>query len=308
MLGGSPNRDRRQGMRWQEHRERLPTPTRDIERVRRDLDQFGYGYVLGALRPGQVSALRTRLCDQARAELEHGVGWRDGCDPRTQSQPHDGKQGPNQRVWMLVNKGREFRDLLADPLIRAIVPHLLGDEFLLSSLTANIASQSGAAMLLHSDQRYVPFVSPCPLVCNVVWLLNDMTADNGGTRLVPGSHHGPAPEGSEGLQTESVAAEAPAGTALVFDGRLWHGTGANATSESRAVILSYFCRPFIRQQENLTVSLRPELYEECSPELKALLGFKVVGTLGRIDGVYGTARIRHGYEPIGELVPCASGF
>jgi hypothetical protein len=289
-------------MAWQAHRDRLPTPTRDLDRLRCDLDEFGYGYLCDALAPAEIRALRTRLLEQAAAERERGVSWRDGTDPRDPTQPHDGKHGPNQRVWMLVNKGQVFRELVTAPTIRAIVPHLLGNEFLLSSLTANIASPGGSPMILHSDQGYVPFASPCPLVCNLVWLLDDVSASNGGTRLVPGSHRLPSP-GDEGWSTESVGAEAPSGTALVFDGRLWHGTGANATSESRAVILSYFCRPFVRQQENLTVSLRKELYEECSPELRALLGFKVVGTLGRIDGVYSTDRTRHGYEPIGELVP-----
>jgi ectoine hydroxylase-related dioxygenase (phytanoyl-CoA dioxygenase family) len=283
--------------------EQLPKPTRDLARVRRDLDEFGYGYVLDALDRDERLALHTRLFEQAAAELERGLGWRDGDDVRTRSAPLNGQQGPNQRVWMLINKGQVFRDLVQRPLIGQIVPHLLGEEFLLSSLTANIASSGGAPMVLHSDQGYVPQASAYPFVCNVVWLLNDVDASNGGTRLVPGSHRLPAPEPSQVFDTPSVAAEAPAGTALVFDGRLWHGTGANTTREPRAVLLSYFCRPFVRQQENMTVSLRPELYDQCSPELKQLLGFKVTGSLGRVDGVHPTARVRRGYEPIAELQP-----
>ena len=115
-------------------------------------------------------------------------------------------------------------------------------------------------------------------------MLEDHSEANGGTRLVPGSHLWPElPEDKP--EVESIAATGPAGTMVMFDGRLWHGTGANRTARRRHVLLGYFCRPWIRPQENFTLSLLDELYEEASPELLGLLGFRTHGTLGNVNGV-----------------------
>ncbi len=55
-------------------------------------------------------------------------------------------------------------------------------------------------------------------------MLSDFTAENGGTRLVPRNHLlGQQPDADQERDVEAVAAEGPAGTALVLDGRTWHG-------------------------------------------------------------------------------------
>ena len=115
-------------------------------------------------------------------------------------------------------------------------------------------------------------------------MLEDHSEENGGPRLVPGSRLWPElPEDKPDV--ESIAATGPAGTMLMFDGRLWHGTGANRTTRKRHLLLGYFCRPWIRSQENFTLSLLYKLYEEASPELLGLLGFRTHRTLGNVNGV-----------------------
>jgi hypothetical protein len=49
------------------------------------------------------------------------------------------------------------------------------------------------------------------------------------------------------------------------------------------VLLSYFCRFFIRQQENMFLSLDPAVESSLPERLKALLGYKVCGTLGGVE-------------------------
>jgi ectoine hydroxylase-related dioxygenase (phytanoyl-CoA dioxygenase family) len=162
---------------------------------------------------------------------------------------------------------------------------MLGKDVLLSSMTANIANQGGLPQSIHSDQGYVPVETPYPMVCDVAWMLVDFTADNGATLVVPRSHRwARLPKAGEPVAT--VPATGPAGTALVFDGRLWHGAGANKTADSRYALFSYFCRAFVRQQENLTVSVAPEVIAKCSKELLALLGFQVWQTLGMVEGTH----------------------
>ena len=119
----------------------LPEPTADLGQQRRDLDRLGLCLVPDALSAGEVSAARTRLDEQASGEVEAAVAYRDG-----------GVDEPNQRIWNLVSKGQVFRDMVLKPLVSDTIGHMLGEDFLLSSFTANIARQGGEAMRLHTDQ------------------------------------------------------------------------------------------------------------------------------------------------------------
>jgi len=53
-----------------------------------------------------------------------------------------------------------------------------------------------------------------------------------------------------GAPYDSIAAEMPAGSVLVWHGSLWHGGGANTTDERRVGIAMNYCAGWIRQQEN----------------------------------------------------------
>ncbi|HZU73643.1 MAG TPA: phytanoyl-CoA dioxygenase family protein [Acidimicrobiales bacterium] len=248
--------------------------TTDLARARADLDEHGYCLVEAALSPDEVARMRQRIVELAAAEVADGTDY-------------VYENGSNQRVWALLNKGEMFVDLALHPLALELMEHLLGYGFLLSNIDANIAGPGGQPMFLHADQSYVPPPWPWkfPLVANIMWMLDDFTATNGATRVVPGSHllgHGPDPS----APGETVAACAPAGTALVFDGRLWHQTGANTTADQRRHgILAYYCRPFMRQQENWFVSLRPEVLEAAPARLRQLLGWENYLSLGMIDGM-----------------------
>jgi ectoine hydroxylase-related dioxygenase (phytanoyl-CoA dioxygenase family) len=255
----------------------------DLEAARRDLDRSGYCVVADVLSPADVAALKARLAEQAQGEQARGVAFHDGGPGR-----------PNQRVWMLLNKGKVFRDLMLHPIVEALMGHLLGPDFLLSSFTANIARPGGEPMQLHTDQGYVGFWTPRPVVGNIAWMLDDFTDANGGTRLVPASHLDAeatprssafVPERPANIPTieQTVAAEGSAGSILCFDGRLWHGTGANRTERPRNALLSYHCRPFIRQQENFVLGLDPEIREAERPALLNRLGFSTWAGLGRVE-------------------------
>jgi ectoine hydroxylase-related dioxygenase (phytanoyl-CoA dioxygenase family) len=302
----------------------LSQPTRDLNQARADLDEFGYALVAQALTPIQVSAMRERLEDQAAAEKRQGLAFEDGGakqqwgefrNERGELQPAiftEEEGGVNQRVWMLINKGRVFREVLSIKPVRALIDHILGDHYLLSSFGANIAKPGGVAMDLHTDQWWMPepvrsegsevpagsitrnlsngldtedapLIAPVTAV-NVMWMLNDFTEENGGTRLVPGSHRfGRRPNKKRDAHVSTIAAEAPAGTAVIFDGRIWHGTGANASEGSRLGLLTTFCGPQFRTQENYTVGIAREVLDEASPDLLALLGLKIWNGYGRIE-------------------------
>ncbi len=299
-----------------------PVLTRDLGQARADLDLHGYCLVADALSQSDLRAVRDRLVEQADAEQREGLAYRDG-GPAQKVVDDFGRLradafsaasgGVNQRVWMLANKGRCFRELVVHPLVDALVGHVLGERFLLSQMSANIARPGGVRMGLHTDQWWMPqptrpgskavrpgdvtraaapsFVKPDPalgiapaVVANTMWLLSDFTAANGGTELVPGSHlSGAHPPAGEQASCGIVSAEAPAGSLLVFDGRLWHGTGACTADDARIGLLATFCGPQFRPQENQTLGLDPALWGELDEKLKFRLGFVPWNAYGRVE-------------------------
>jgi ectoine hydroxylase-related dioxygenase (phytanoyl-CoA dioxygenase family) len=279
----------------------LPPLTTDLDEAKAHLDEYGVARIADALSSAERAALMTRLTEQAQAERELGVAFMDGG-------------GANQRVWNLPSKGQVFRDLLTKPLVRALARHILDGDYLLSSHTANITGPGGVPMVLHSDQGFSPRSIDLPLTMNVMWMLNDFTDEIGATRLLPGSHRVQAEPPRGGVET--IPGVGPAGTALVFDGRIWHGTGANTTADLyRYGVLTYFVRPFIRQQENYVLSTDPAIVAGADDELADLLGLRTWRTLGGVQGPWGpgtptreltfsgSARVGRDNELIGELRP-----
>lgn len=319
----------------------LPSATLDMEQAKSDLDTFGYCLIATALSGVALEKTRTRLLEQAAAEEANDLDFRDGGKNQDlvdgEGRLHDdafkrSRGGINQRLWMLANKGKCFRDLVVDPLVDELVGHVLGPDFLLSTLSANIAKPGGMRMGLHTDQWWMPqpvkpgsnyvkpsaltrmpepnFIEPDPtlgiapaVVVNTMWMLNDFDADNGSTELVPGSHlSGAHPRPGDQADYEIVQPEGPAGTLMVFDGRLWHGTGANTSDRERIGVLVTFCAPQFRQQENQVLGFDRALWDEVPEKLKSRMGFKVWNAYGRIESPRDTW-IDPDPTRIGELKP-----
>jgi ectoine hydroxylase-related dioxygenase (phytanoyl-CoA dioxygenase family) len=285
-----------------------------MDQLRQDVAECGYGVMLDALSPDLLARLKARVLAQAQGEREAGVAYFFGDDQTGMPATKGGRaDAPNQRLGHLLNKGAVFRELLTHPLVRATAPQIIGPRYLLSSLSAMIMNKGGVAQVLHSDQQFAPWPTPVALVCNIVWMLVDFTPENGATRLAPGTHRLPPPTirfetGADGSRTlvqaeaTTVIAAAPAGSALVFDGRIWHGAGANTTPTPRPAIFSYYCQPYIRQQENLPMSLNEDVYLALSDAERALIGFEAHNRgMGRIAPALGRANTNWPDSAVGVL-------
>lgn len=220
--------------------------------------------------------------------------------------------GVNQRVWLLPNKGKEFLDVLEVDEMYEIVGHVLGEEFQLSSFSSNIAKPGGLKMDLHTDQWWAPEPTRpgrrnlpvgsmtrskfdydpditdqptmiTPAACsNVIFMINEFNEGNGGTRLVPGSHlFGRHPDKVKDANIETIAAEGPKGTAIITDGRIWHGTGANQSNDERIAMLLTFCGPQYRPQVNFAMALDDEVLAKATSRQKTMFGLKVWWGYGR---------------------------
>ncbi len=117
-----------------------------------------------------------------------------------------------------------------------------------------------------------------------MWALTDFTADNGATRILPGTHTSATNPELGREYEDAIAAAMPKGAVLVFNGSVWHGGGANQTSARRVGIAMNYCAGFIRQQENQQLGIPREIAKQFSPRLRKLVGYGIYrGLLGHID-------------------------
>lgn len=226
----------------------------------------GTAVVPGVLSPDRAADALGRLWAAAAESERRGVSTRaESLDPNA----------ANVRVWNLLDLDPVFRELIEHPTAVALAAALLGPDFIVSNFTANIARPGSGSMMLHSDQSLVmpaPWHEPCTM--NVIWCLTDVRFDNGATLHVPGSHRIATPaEVPDDLADRLVPFEAPAGSIVAMDGRVWHTSGRNVTAdEDRALAFAFYARPFVRPQFNHSVALSPEVQASCSPTLRYRLG------------------------------------
>lgn len=278
----------------------LPSPTRDIHRMRDDLRQWGFTLIEGGLSPDQCERFRERLLAQAEGERLAGI------ETMTPS---------GQYVHSLVNKGELFvqcieqdpRAVQAGPLIEQLLNETLGKDWICHSFLANGADPGGYPQGLHIDQApMLPWIpAEAPALVNTMFIPQDVDERNGGTLLIPGSHRILIEAGSGGEVGEmppAINLEAPAGTILLFDGRVLHGTAVNHTEKLRFVATMSNVKSWMRQQENWVVTVAPEVLANASPRLLHRMGMQAVTYGATVEGFGIAARGRVG-EPEGNIAP-----
>ena len=255
----------------------VPSPTRDLTQGLRNIAEYGLTIVPDVLVGDTLQRARDALYRAAESDRERGREQKFGLDYADDD--------TNQRVWNVLSRDPAFEDLAFHRIAVDYVKAVLGWPALLGNISANVTGPGGGEMVLHADQIFVPEPwSSEPQGLNVAWCLDDFTEANGATRFVPGSHklnRAPRPDDA---QTPTAPMEAPAGSAVVFESRVWHKTGHNRTAaERRAGVFAWYTKPIYRTQENWFLSLRPEVRQFASEEALVLLGYKTVG-LGLVNG------------------------
>lgn len=246
----------------------LPPPTRDLERGLANIAEYGVTIV--------PEVLSGEHLERVREALYREIEW-DRKAQRHVAHPFDAEASHNVRVWNLVSKDPVFEDLATHPLVLEYVRRLIGWPARLSTLSGNVNYPGAQPCVLHADQIWAPEPWPAkgPLGVNAGWIIDDFTKANGGTRIVPGSHRfNRLPRPGEAVP-EMVQVEAPAGSLLIFESRLWHQTGANVTRDVvRGAIFGFYQKPLYMPAENWFMQTKPEVVRRGSDELLTLLGFK----------------------------------
>lgn len=257
------------------------------EENRRRLDEDGYFLVPDVFSSDQVEQLRHEF---DRWEAREAIAM-----PGYNIEPGG--------VFLidLFNKSDVF-DLcfLCKPTLEA-AQELLG-EIRISSLNGRNPAKNAGQQVLHSDgYRFGPTDWR---IVNTMILLDDMSAENGATRLVPGSHKWPPlnvpydfvlqesdsvmaeraampelsddekaliPEDPVAPHPQEVLVTGRAGTICVINAHIWHGGTKNSSGEKRRLLHFAVGRrdraPELVQRDYLTPSLR----SRTSPAEKYLL-------------------------------------
>ncbi|MDE2997868.1 MAG: phytanoyl-CoA dioxygenase family protein [Gemmatimonadota bacterium] len=171
-----------------------------------------------------VDRLRRAVLEDVRAEVEPVVRNADGRVVRISS---------------LVDRDPVFLETASSAIVLDPLECLMGPNIELvtnrhNHATLNTSAETGPDGF-HRDVRQWSRT-----IFTVIFYLQETTAENGATLLVPGSHHFPGVEGrlyghdwTRSLLDQALVAPMPEGGMLVIDSLLMHGIGENRTDRTR---------------------------------------------------------------------------
>lgn len=242
------------------------TVASSLEERALQLREEGWVTVPGVFVGAQLDALRQGLSialDAARAEGQ--ILFREGVDVNDRS----------LRVLHLLDQHPSFGEMVEDRTVRDLVASVLGDQYLLSSLSANISLPGSESMGIHNDLMAVlPEPWLAPYGTNLFICLDDMDEENGATRYLPGSHRFTTNDmASADDLRRTVPIPATAGSIVAMDGRLWHTSGANrSVDRPRRILIAFYVASFIRTQYNWGALLSGPAQAALGSSLRQLLG------------------------------------
>jgi ectoine hydroxylase-related dioxygenase (phytanoyl-CoA dioxygenase family) len=211
-------------------------------------------------------------------------------------------------VTGVAGKSRVFAtEILTHPVYKAVCDAVLLPNC--ASYQLNIAhvldrGPGSEQQFVHRDELvwvHLPQPHREVQLASVIALV-DFTADNGATRVVPGSHRWPLDRVP--TDAELVPAEMTAGSAVVYLGSALHGGGANVTADvrRRGMHVSY-CVGWLRTEENQYLATPIDVVKTLPRESQALLGYAAHDALAAGGGYLGTVAVQDPVELLatGEL-------
>ena len=223
------------------------------------------------------------VADPGRGHLNPAVAWFFGKRTR--------------HLTSMAAKSRTFAtDVLCHPLLLSACDAVLGPSC--ARYQVNVAhlldrGPGSEAQLLHRDELvwiHVPRPHPELQVASITALC-DFRAENGATRVVPGSHRWP--QGRQPEPHEIADAEMPAGASVLYLGTTIHGGGANTTRDTwrRGLHLSYVVG-WLRTEENHYLGTPPEVARSLPRQAQELLGYAVHDAIASGGGYLGAVDLR----------------
>jgi ectoine hydroxylase-related dioxygenase (phytanoyl-CoA dioxygenase family) len=167
-----------------------------------------------------------------------------------------------------------FIELAANERVLRLVETLIRNTFILNQQNGVINPANGTRYnqdAWHRDLPYQHFVSSRPLAVNALYCVDDFTAENGATFVVPASHKHESFPSAAFIDKHARQISAPAGSFIVLDCMVYHRGGENRTSTARRGVNHVYTSAFIRQQIDIPAVLGSS---PTRPELSDLLGYR----------------------------------
>ena len=261
------------------HLNHLP-PTASAEEIAAHLGQWGYAIVDDLAD----SAMMDRLDAESHPFIEESNVGRDEYDGRH-----------TRRTGMLVARCPTARQLVMNPLVVGAVRSFLGHVTSVQlHLTQIISIAPGETQQkLHRDEMafdFFPFPADYHVQCNTMWALTDFTADNGGTHVVPGSSK---VSDDVGLALPGAQVEMRRGSVLFYDGKVFHGGGANTSDGYRKGVNITYSVGWVRQEENQ--------YLACPRDVALTLDDDLLKMMGYQEGAFALGYVGDQQDPLAFL-------
>ena len=224
------------------------------------------------------------LIDACAAEL------RSSLDEFDDSQ-RTGFSGPKTlRCGGVLRYAPRCAELIAHPMVLSVADAILLPscaDYQLGSTTGIEILPGESEQQLHRDDTPYPIqVAGLELQIGVMWSFNDFTAENGATRIVPGSHRFLRAWHRPDL-TRLATAVMPKGCGLFYLGSTWHGGGANRSHSPRGGLINTYCLGWLRSEENHYLEVPPQVARQYDKRVRRLLGYTTHGAGHDQLGYYG---------------------
>ena len=180
----------------------------------------------------------------------------------------------------LHNKDVRFLKFIDHPITTRLVTLFLqqgsyknSDDIICQQIAARSPASQTKNQQLHNDARIVG--SFFPLVVQVMWALDPFTKSNGATRFVIGSHRFMKfPQNGKVYKEEKVV-EVPAGSVIIFNGSLWHGSSqTNKNLTRRWGLICRYARWFFKPSFDFQKNTPRSIYNKMNKTQRDLLGFR----------------------------------
>ena len=184
-------------------------------------------------------------------------------------------QGKKERLYGLIYKEEIFAKMVQDELILAIVEAIIGDDPILGGFSAHILHPGAKKMGIHVDYPYWAMSAPFPknpvLELQVIWMMEDFTANNGSPLFAAGTQNLATTPDKRKFKRIAEKITGTAGTAIISHGLCWHDTSDNKSDRPSVSLLGNYTPQYVHPLENNLFDFDRETIENSTPQLKKLL-------------------------------------
>ena len=183
-----------------------------------------------------------------------------------------------RRTGSPLPRSATFRSIALHPLVIAAGDHVLGHAttWRFSAAEYIEIGRGESAQRLHRDRwKYDTVEFGFEVEMNGMWAVTDFTEANGATRVVPGSHTWPADRRPS--QDDTVPAEMPKGSLMLYTGSLYHGGGPNSTDDWRRGLSLQHAVGWLTQSTNQFLECPPAEVADWPDDLLRFIGYAKTG-------------------------------